>query len=85
MLLLHEQVCYLAVHDEIADAAGEVFVLELRVDVGDVLIHTAKLEHLAHVQVSEKEQHERSHIVHMKRVNECDIHMYTSILFLSWF
>lgn len=45
-------VCYLAVHDEIADATGEVFVLELRVDVGNVLVHTAQLEHLAHVQVS---------------------------------
>ena len=55
MSLLHEQVCYLAVHDKIANAAGKVFVLELRVDVGDVLVHAAKLEHLAHVQVSEKE------------------------------
>ena len=45
-------VCYLAVHDEVADAAGEVFVLKLRVDVGDVLIYTAELEHVAHVQVS---------------------------------
>lgn len=44
--------CYLAVHDEVADAAGEVFVLKLRVDVGDVLVYTTKLEHVAHVQVS---------------------------------
>lgn len=43
---------YLAVHDQVADAAGEVFVLQLRVDVGDVLVHTTELEHLAHVQVS---------------------------------
>ena len=46
------QVCYLAVHDEVADAAGEVFVLKLRVDVGDVLVDTTELEHVAHVQVS---------------------------------
>ena len=46
------QVCYLAVHDEVADAAGEVFVLKLRVDVGYVLVDTTKLEHVAHVQVS---------------------------------
>lgn len=46
------EVCYLAVHDEVADAAGEVFVLKLRVDVRDVLIHTAELEYVAHVQVS---------------------------------
>lgn len=42
---------YLAVHDEVADAASEVFVLKLRVDVWDVLIHATKLEHMAHVQV----------------------------------
>lgn len=46
-------VCYLAVHDEVADAAGEVFVLKLRVDVGDVLVDATELEHVAHVQVSE--------------------------------
>lgn len=46
------QVCYLAVHNEVTDAAGEVFVLQLRVDIGDVLVHTTKLEYLAHVQVS---------------------------------
>lgn len=44
--------CYLAVHDEVADAAGEVFVLKLRVDVGDVLVDTTELEHVTHVQVS---------------------------------
>lgn len=43
--------CYLAVHDEVADTASEVFVLKLRVDVRDVLIHATKLEHMAHVQV----------------------------------
>lgn len=43
--------CYLAVHDKVANAASEVFVLKLRVDVRDVLIHTTKLEHMAHVQV----------------------------------
>lgn len=43
MSLLHVQVCYLAVHDEVADTAGEVFVLKLRVDVGDVLVHTTEL------------------------------------------
>lgn len=51
------QVCYLAVHDEVADAASEVFVLKLRVDVGNVLIYTSELEHLAHVEVSEKHIH----------------------------
>lgn len=40
---------YLAVHNEVTDAAGEVFVLKLRIDEGDVLIHTSKLEHLTHV------------------------------------
>lgn len=48
----HVRVCYLAVHDEVADAAGEVFVLKLRVDVGYVLVHTAQLDHLAHIEVS---------------------------------
>lgn len=38
--LLHVEVCYLAVHDEVADAAGEVFVLKLRVYVRDVLVDT---------------------------------------------
>lgn len=50
------EVCYLAVHNEVADAASEVFVLKLRVDVWDVLIHTAKLEHVAHVQVSKTQK-----------------------------
>lgn len=44
--------CYLAVHDKIANAASEVFVLKLRVRVRDVLIHTTQLENMAHVQVS---------------------------------
>lgn len=55
--------CYLAVHNEVADAAGEVFVLKLRVDVGDVLVHTTKLEHVAHVQVSETYRSTNSHTV----------------------
>lgn len=49
---LYYKVCYLAVHDEVTDAAGEVFVLKLGVDVWDVLVHTAELKHLTHVQVS---------------------------------
>lgn len=52
MCIIVACVCYLAVHDEVAYAAGEVFVLQLRVNVGDVLVHTAQLEHLAHVEVS---------------------------------
>lgn len=45
--------CYLAVDDEVADAASEVFMLELRINVWYVLIHPTKLEHVAHVQMSE--------------------------------
>lgn len=52
MVMCVVEVCYLAVHNEVADAASEVFVLKLGVDVWDVLVHTAKLEHVAHVQVS---------------------------------
>ena len=56
------RVCYLAVHDEVADAAAEVFVLQLRVDVWDVLVHSAELQHLAHVQVSETNRGMRTQI-----------------------
>lgn len=57
---LYYKVCYLAVHDEVTDAAGEVFVLKLGVDVWDVLVHTAELKHLTHVQVSKNTQRDRS-------------------------
>lgn len=60
--LLCVQVCHLAVNDEVADAASEVFMLKLRVDVGDVLIHTTKLQHLAHVQVSKTHKGTDTHI-----------------------
>lgn len=43
---------HLAVHHQVANAASEVFVLELRVNVGNVLIHATELQNLAHVQVS---------------------------------
>lgn len=43
--------CYLAVDDEVADASGEVFVLELGVDVGHVLIHSSQLQHLRPIQM----------------------------------
>lgn len=43
---------YLAVHHEVADAAGEVFVLELWVDVWYVLVYAPQLEDVASVQVS---------------------------------
>lgn len=62
--LVHIQVCYLAVHDEVADAAGKVFVLKLRVDVGDVLVHTTELQHVAHVQVSKTHRGMAAHIWH---------------------
>lgn len=60
--LLCVQVSHLAVHDEVADAAGEVFMLKLRVDVGDVFVHTTKLQYLAHVQVSKTHKGMETHI-----------------------
>lgn len=42
---------YLAVDDEVADAAGEVFVLELGVDVGHVLVYSSQLQHLRPIQM----------------------------------
>lgn len=44
---------HLAVHDEVSDAAGEVLVLELWVDIWQILIHSSKLKHLSDVQMPE--------------------------------
>lgn len=43
----------LAVHDEVSDAAGEVLVLELWIDIGQILIHSSKLKNLSDVQMPE--------------------------------
>lgn len=63
MCVCHRSSCYLAVHNKIANAASEVFVLKLRVDVRDVLVHTTQLEHMAHVQVStmQNQTHKYAH------------------------
>lgn len=43
--------CYLAVDDEVADTASEMFVLELGVDVRHILIHSSQLQHLRPIQM----------------------------------
>lgn len=47
----HQRALYLAVHHKVADASSEVFVLKLGIDVGQVLVDSAQLQHLRQVQV----------------------------------